>query len=235
MIRGFRSIGSRKKTRLRTVDLSNVKSLYEHYRMLIWFFSGIILASFVINLFCTGFYDRLGIYSEYFTNRVKDIQIDNKGLFGYCIWQKIKEIALILLLSFTSFGKLFQNLYCAYKGAIISFLICASVLKYGIGGVLIYLISIFPHYITYVALIVLVLFMGVEINENMKSFRKNRYMGVKIFDGIRQMILSNSGKNTYKSNGHTKMWLIIPIIVLLILITSYLEAYVNTSIMTNIL
>ncbi len=235
MIKGFRAIGGRKRTRLRTVDLSNIKGLYERYRMIIWFFLGIILASFVINLFCTGFYDRLGIYSEYFTNRVKDIQIDNKSLFGYCIWQKVKEILLILLISLTSFGRIFQNLYCAYKGAIIAFLICASVLKYGIGGVLIYLISIFPHYITYVMLIVLVLYISVGINENMKAFRKNRYMGVKLFEGIKQAISSNSGRSTYKSKSIGKMWIMLPIIIILILITSYLEAYVNTGIMTNIL
>lgn len=175
-----------------------------------------------MNIFCDYFYDKLGIYSSYFMETYKNIDVDSKSLLVYAIKNMFAEVMIVMVISFTSVGGIFLNLYCAYKGAVIALLISSSVLKYGFGGVVIYLLSIMPHYITYGVLLVIIITTGFYVWEKMKLFRKSRCMGESFLYSIKLFIRELVGEK--------KIPLFLLCVILLIVITAFLEVYVNSAI-----
>lgn len=206
--------------RLKTVSVAKISNNYAKYRFLIWFFAGVLFGTFCMNVFCGYFYDRLGIYSSYFIETYKNINVDYKNLFLYAFKDILLEMLMVIAVSFTSAGGIFLNLYCAYKGFTIALLVASSVLKYGIGGVLIYVISIFPHYITYGILVLIIVYTGFYLWEKMKHFRKNRCMGESIAGSVRMFL-----GEVFEQK---KVLLVMAVIAMLILITAFLEVYVNS-------
>ena len=211
------------KGRIKTIELGTVREFYGKYRFLVWFFLGIILGTFCMNIFCEYFYDKLGIYTTYFMETYANIEIDKKSLFWYALRDYGLEVILIFLLSPTSAGSIFLNLFCGYKGIVIALLISSSVLKYGAGGVLIYVISIFPHYITYGIMLWIMLSFGKLINEKVKIFRKSRCLGGGVIESIKIFI-------SEITEGRKVLLGIVWVLVLMVL-TAFLEVYVNMIIM----
>lgn len=210
------------KKRVHIINGVSVKNIYENYRFLLWFFVGLAAGTFCMNIFCDYFYDKLGIYSSYFMETYKNIDVDSKSLLVYAIKNMFAEVMIVMVISFTSVGGIFLNLYCAYKGAVIALLISSSVLKYGFGGVVIYLLSIIPHYITYGVLLVIIITTGFYVWEKMKLFRKSRCMGESFLYSIKLFIRELVGEK--------KIPLFLLCVILLIVITAFLEVYVNSAI-----
>lgn len=210
------------KKRVHIINGVSVKNIYENYRFLLWFFVGLAAGTFCMNIFCDYFYDKLGIYSSYFMETYKNIDVDSKSLLVYAIKNMFVEVMIVMVISFTSVGGIFLNLYCAYKGAVIALLISSSVLKYGFGGVVIYLLSIIPHYITYGVLLVIIITTGFYVWEKMKLFRKSRCMGESFLYSIKLFIRELVGEK--------KIPLFLLCVILLIVITAFLEVYVNSAI-----
>lgn len=213
------------KGRIKTIELNGMREFYGKYRFIVWFFLGIILGTFCMNIFCEYFYDKLGIYTTYFMENYGNIVVDKKELFWYVVRDYGLEAFLIFLLSPTSVGSVFLNLFCGYKGVVIALLISSSVLKYGVGGVLIYILSIFPHYITYGIMLWIMLCFGNLINEKIKVFRKNRCMGGGIWESIKMFFME-------VTEGRKVLLAIIWVLVLIVL-TAFLEVYVNMGIMSK--
>lgn len=211
--------------RITTINFNYIVREYLKYKYMILFFIGIIIGSLCMNIFCEYFYDKLGIYSSYFLENFKGISVDSSKLLAYTFKDLLKEIMLTLLLAFTSFGGIYLKLYCTYKGLTIGLLISASVLKYGFGGVLIYIISVFPHYITYGVLIIVLLKVGEFIFEKMKSLRRNRCLGTGIGESIgvifRDIVFK---RNTL---------IVLAAIMGLVVITAFLQVYINTGILNK--
>lgn len=210
------------KKRVHIINGVSVKNIYENYRFLLWFFVGLAAGTFCMNIFCDYFYDKLGIYSSYFMETYKNIDVDSKSLLVYAIKNMFAEVMIVMVISFTSVGGIFLNLYCAYKGAVIALLISSSVLKYGFGGVVIYLLSIMPHYITYGVLLAIIITTGFYVWEKMKLFRKSRCMGESFLYSIKLFIRELVGEK--------KIPLFLLCVILLIVITAFLEVYVNSAI-----
>lgn len=210
------------KKRVHIINGVSIKNIYENYRFLLWFFVGLAAGTFCMNIFCDYFYDKLGIYSSYFMETYKNIDVDSKSLLVYAIKNMFAEVMIVMVISFTSVGGIFLNLYCAYKGAVIALLISSSVLKYGFGGVVIYLLSIMPHYITYGVLLVIIITTGFYVWEKMKLFRKSRCMGESFLYSIKLFIRELVGEK--------KIPLFLLCVILLIVITAFLEVYVNSAI-----
>ncbi|MFQ9934042.1 MAG: stage II sporulation protein M [Lachnospiraceae bacterium] len=208
------------KKRVHIINGVSVKNIYENYR----FLCGSLFAAgtFCMNIFCDYFYDKLGIYSSYFMETYKNIDVDSKSLLVYAIKNMFAEVMIVMVISFTSVGGIFLNLYCAYKGAVIALLISSSVLKYGFGGVVIYLLSIMPHYITYGVLLAIIITTGFYVWEKMKLFRKSRCMGESFLYSIKLFIRELVGEK--------KIPLFLLCVILLIVITAFLEVYVNSAI-----
>lgn len=199
------------------------QGLSEHGKLMLLFLTGVILGTMIVNLFCKGEYDKFGIYSEYFIERFQAFEVENKALFLYSFSGRMKEVCFLLLLSFTSLGIVAQKLYLLYKGMTIGILVSIYVLQYGTGGILLYMISIFPHYITYVLMILLMILFCEDITETLKRYQSE---GLRKTKDVVYMIV--------KTKLMTYLRCLLVLFVLNI-ITSYLETFINLNFMRSVL
>lgn len=200
---------------------------FERQKYIIIFYMGILLGSMCMNLFCEVFYDRLGIYSSYIIESYKNINVDRMNLFYYAVKTNIFEIVLVLGMSLTSMGKTVLCGYVFFRGAIIALMLSSAVIKYGIGGVVIYLISIFPHYIPYMIQLVFVVWVAEYFIEKSEKYRKLGMSEGGVVNNIIGMICDI-----------LKNKRLIPLIVVLVLMSvlkSFLESYVNIQIIKSFL
>lgn len=127
------------------------------------FLGGIILGTLLLNLFYGNAGVENGLYSEYFVYKFQNTMIKTKDLFYFSFCNHAKEILFLVLLSLTSFGIVTSELYLAYKGIGCAVLVSAYVLQYGIGGVLLYLLSVFPQVLPYTFFVILLAEFGKEL------------------------------------------------------------------------
>lgn len=187
------------------------------------FIIGVVVGTLFINIFCGDEYDKFGIYSKYFIEKFHESDVEKKALFLYSFWGRSKEIIFLLVLSFTSFGKIVAELFLAYKGLTVGILISVYVLQYGAGGLLLYGASIFPHYIAYVLMVMMLVSFSKEIYHCIQGYREDTQ--VQLREAI-QMILKAKFMPYLKC---------LFIILILNVLASYLETFVNLGIMKNIL
>lgn len=173
------------------------------HRLFLCFIGGIVLGTILLNFFLGRYAGELGVYSEYFVNGVNMYgdNVNKSSFFIYCIKKYGYECLFIVFLNMTPLWKIFDYLYCMYKGIVMAMLISSATLAYGAGGICLYIISIFPHYILYVPLFVLEMYVSIQIAEKIKE----------------------------KTKGSFKLRAIV-ILAGLIIGTSFLEAYLNYSI-----
>lgn len=192
-------------------------------KLLIIFIMGIVAGTLFINIFCSGGYDKFGIYSKYFIDIFHDFDVEKRELFLYSFWNRTKEILLLLVLSCTSLGSIAAEVFLAYKGLTVGILISVYVVQYGIGGLLLYGMSVFPHYITYVLMVMLMVSFSKEIYNCLKKYREDL-----------QAHIREAGRMIIKTKLASYLKCLFLIFILNVL-TSYLETFINLSIMKNIL
>ncbi len=171
------------KKRIPKINIQAMNFRISH-RLFLYFLLGILIGTLFLNICIGGYATKIGVYSQYFVNRLNiyGVAVDKMDFFIYCIKKYVIEITVILLLSITPIGMLFNKVYCLYKGIVIALLISSATLTYGVGGILLYIISIFPHYIFYIPLLSLVLYVGVKLSEMIKEHKKGKFkMRVVIF------------------------------------------------------
>lgn len=185
---------------LKTVNVQTMNMGMNH-RLFFCFIVGILIGTVLLNFFAGAYADKMGIYSEYAMGDIGSLTTEGFSkwsFFTYCIRKYVIEIIIILIISCTSIWKVFDCIYCAYKGMAISILVSSATATYGAGGLLLYIMSIFPHYLVYVPLVIFTLYFGMKIKEKIKS------------DKLILLILKG-----------------IVIEGIIITMTSFLEAYVN--------
>lgn len=188
---------------------------YEGGRLWLLFFAGIIAGTFFANLFFRDGYAEMGIYSEYFMDKFSLMEVKNKELFLYAFESRLKEILVVCLLSLTSFGALIPGAYLVYKGFCVGILVSIYVMQYGTGGIFLYLLSVFPHYLAYVPMAIMLVHVGFEIHSDIKQFKSQKKY-----------------PDTKKMYAYGKVLIIL---LFLNVIASYLETFANLPLMTKVL
>ena len=175
-------------------------TLSMRHRLFLFFIAGIIIGTMLLNLWLEGYAGAFGIYSEYFVNNINMYgnMVDKMEFGVYCLRKYLIEGAIIIFFNITAFGKIFNCIYCMYKGIVIALLISSSTLTYGTGGLLLYIISIFPHYFIYVPFFIASIYVGIQVSEIVKEKKMKKFK-------IRAVIC----------------------LILLAVGTAFLEAYVN--------
>lgn len=163
-------------------------NLHKGHRLFLCFLFGIVAGTFLMNGLLADFAGKIGIYSKYFFNGVNvyDVNVDKMDFFMFCIKKYLSELIIILVINITQIGMLFNKFYCIYKGIIISILISSATKTYGKWGVVLYMISIFPHYILYVPFVICSLYISIRVAQilkehNLKEIRIRAILIVMLF------------------------------------------------------
>lgn len=129
-----------------------------HRNLLLCIFSGGFLLGIVLtNVFGKSYVEEMGILSDYFIQRYKYVTIENLELFYYIFRRRAITMVAIWAMGFSALGVGLVWICVAWFGFSLGTLLTASVIRFGIRGVLFSVGAILPHYIVYIPVWILLI------------------------------------------------------------------------------
>lgn len=177
------------------------------HRLFFCFIAGILIGTVIINFMADEYIGNIEICNRYFIGEGGwQSQVSKRAFFLYCIKKYAIDMLVIVSLNCTSIWRKFDYIYCIYKGVAVSVLVSVATVTYGTGGLLIYVMTIFPHYFVYIPFIIFTLFLGIKLREKMHT---DKFGLILVKGAVIEMFL--------------------------IIITSFLEAYCNYPLIRDML
>lgn len=168
--------------RIMTISLSE----YLKKRLFLFtFLFGLVAGTFVINTMSSEYYQRINVTQDHYMEMISDVVVDRGDILKNGIAEYYKEFVIILVLNCFFFGKVYNALYLFVKGAGMGVVISSYVMKYGVKGLLIYIISIFPQYILYVPAVILTICAGISMRHVIvEKSSRNTLLDIKDISAI---------------------------------------------------
>lgn len=184
------------------------------------FLLGLVAGTVIINILNRGYYDKINITQEHYIKTISDVIVNKRGMFVYLVSKYFKEFAIIIICNCFFFGKIYNIFYIFTKGVSISIVLSSYVLKYGVKGLLVFIVSIFPHYFVYILVIVLAICAGFSMRNNVLH-NTNTAGSLTNIDNVAILRVVK------------KLIIYLIIFMMLSMIISLLETYVNIGLYTS--
>lgn len=126
--------------------------IWENKKMLAFYcMSGFLIGILYANIQSRDYITGMGIFNEYFLSRYSAEEIDVVKFLWYVAKIRFTPLVLLAALGCTRFRRGIAAAFLSWTGFSGGFLITAAVMKMGIKGVLLCLISLVPHFAFYIA------------------------------------------------------------------------------------
>ena len=175
----------------------------------IGFLLGIVVGNFLIPE--TG--GEAGIMSAYFLDKFEYMDIEYSSLFVYILEKRMKIYMILVICGVTAFGCVLAYGYTIWLGVSTGAFMSLCILRMGIMGILVGMVSLLPQYLIYVPLYVFLIW---RIREN------------------QEVIGSCAGKRE-KQKLWIKYFVVMFVAALVLLAGIFLESNVNPFLMKKIL
>ncbi len=185
--------------------------------------AGFILGLFLMNIGRKALLDNTDLLSEYTLYEMKYSVIDGSAFFWYVLQKRVGMVLVLALLSTTWLGMAATWACAAWLGVCGGMLVMASLLRYGLKGILLILVGLFPQGIVYLPVAILLLRWSYE-------FCMTLYFPYRLS--------SNSitiGEDSAKGVLIRKKVLQLLILLGVVIIGCFLESYVNPMLVSNLL
>ncbi|MDO5294629.1 MAG: stage II sporulation protein M [bacterium] len=179
--------------------------------LLICLLFGVGLGTIFANISKEFYLDRLFLFNDSFTKTFETMDLDKFMITQMAFVDYIKEFGLLILLSTTILGKPYIFIHCTYKGFTLGFILSTAVMRYGLKGILFFICYISPQYLIYLPLLVWTYLKGYEVNCKLVGRREGDHFRIK----------------SYVPN--------LFFLLIMIILISLLEGYVNTSLLHMIM
>jgi len=177
--------------------------------------TGLVLGIIFSNIFQPFYYEKMiNLHDNLFSDIVRE-KIDYTGLFIYILGKNFREFFVFWLLCITVLGIPYMILKLVALGFTTGFFISSIAMQYGIKGILLILAYIFPHGLVYIPVIILCLYNGFRLTKTI-YYDNPGHFGV-IFKQLKTYIL------------------LLIFLTVLILLGSFLEAYVGSFFLKKVL
>lgn len=103
------------------------------------------------------FLKNMGMLDEDTLYHMKYMAVDNKVLFWYVLCKRGKDFIALVLMATTYLGLLFCGGMTVKYGFSLGLFLGTATCRYGIKGILLCIVGIFPHYLCYVPAMVMLL------------------------------------------------------------------------------
>lgn len=123
--------------------LSTYNNIYKKWLCL--FSLGFIVGIFLTNFQSSVFAGEYGLFNETSLNRLKYLEIENYTFFRYVTAMRVKDYLLVGLLSITCIGLVVSYGAVAWQGMLMGMVVTVAVIRFGMKGLLLVLVSFFPH------------------------------------------------------------------------------------------
>ena len=122
----------------------------------------LFLTGFVVGLFAVYFgrgilLNRAGMLDEDTLYRMKYMTVDSSILFWYVLCKRCRNFLVLIIMATTYLGWIFCGGVTVKYGFSVGFFLSTAVFRYGIKGILLGIVSIFPHYLCYLPAMILLL------------------------------------------------------------------------------
>ena len=114
------------------------------------FIAGIAAGIFVMNIGKSILLDNTGLFVEYTLSSMKYMTVDSNALFSYVFRERMIKLLVLAVLSTTYLGLAVCVCAIAWYGMSAGAFLAALTLRYGIKGIFLAFISLFPQYLFYV-------------------------------------------------------------------------------------
>lgn len=117
---------------------------------LIWtFFGGILFGIIVVNIKKNLFMNEIDFLGTDLLYEMKYMSVDYGSFFFSVIKERIGPVIGIMVLATTYLGVVISYGYAGWLGMSVGMFVSASVIRYGVKGLILFLIAVFPHYLFY--------------------------------------------------------------------------------------
>lgn len=175
----------------------------------IGFLVGIVVGNFLIPQ--TG--GEAGIMSAYFLNKFEYMKIESASLFTFILEKRMKIYIILVIGGVTSFGCLMAYGYTTWLGVSTGAFMSICILRMGMMGILVSLVSLLPQYLIYVPIYIFLIW---RIQEN-------------------QQLFGNCTGKKEKQRVWVKYFIIMLVVGVVLLAGIFLESNVNPFLMKKIL
>lgn len=155
-------------------------------RILFLFVIGFILGIVTGNFFIGNADNETGVMSSYFLNKFQYLEIDGSQLFFYVFEERVQKFLILALLGITNIGCIMISLTTMWMGVCLGSFLSICVMRMGIVGLGIGVVSLFPQYMIYVP-VYIIAFLCIrkmeQSKKNMKSGGKKTlfaYLGIMV-------------------------------------------------------
>ena len=169
---------------------------------------GLFFGILAANIFHDSYQTKMTEYQGIIFTEIARSSIDYGGLFIYIVGQNIKEFAFFWMLSITILGIPYMAFKIIAFGFSAGFFISAVAMQYGFKGLLLIMAYPFPHGLLYLPIALLCLYKGYGLCRTI-YYDKRNYFGT-IMQQLKQNLL------------------FLLVMVILLLLASFLEAYVGS-------
>lgn len=119
---------------------------------------GVFFGVFVMNLGKSILLENTGLLDEYTLYQMKYMTVDSVALFYYVLRQRLGSMLVLAVLATTYLGIAVCGGMVLWYGVCTGVLLAAAVIRYGIKGILLVLVAMFPQYLIYIPAIIGMLF-----------------------------------------------------------------------------
>ncbi len=181
------------------------------FLVIIGAFFGVLCA----NVFRTNYMAQMQTYESNLFGKIVDGKIDYMGLFQYVLGKNFNDFIIFWLLSLTILGIPYMALKVTSFGFFTGFFISAVTMQYGMKGLVLVAVYVFPQGLLYLPIALISLYKGFAICRTIYSENRNN------FGGILKLVKSN-------------LFLMF-LLALALVLASFLEAYPGAYLLQKVL
>lgn len=110
---------------------------------------GALVGIFAMSVWKDVLLENTGLFDEYTLYNMKYMSVDSNALFSYLLRERVLGLLILAVLSTTYLGWVACLGATAWYGMAVGAFFSALMLRYGIKGIFLAFIAIFPHYLIY--------------------------------------------------------------------------------------
>lgn len=139
---------------------------------------GVFLGVLCANVFKDNYISQIKSYEDNVFTKITEGNIDYNGFFGYVLSKNFGSFLMFWLLSLTILGVPYMALKIASFGFFSGFFISAVTMQYGLKGLLLVLVYVFPQGLLYLPISLISLYKGFELCRTIYSENRNNFGGI---------------------------------------------------------
>ena len=127
--------------------------------------------------------NRAGMLDEDTLYRMKYMTVDSSILFWYVLCKRCRNFLVLIIMATTYLGWIFCGGVTVKYGFSVGFFLSTAVFRYGIKGILLGIVSIFPHYLCYLPAMILLLRWCEDMHRSIYFYHNTTGQGKKSLPG----------------------------------------------------